>query len=181
MTNLLPPSAKKQIVIEYWTRVICAWVILWSVCLLVGSVLLWPTYVLLTGNNEAFSESVSAATERTQEFEKLSADLSVTSRRGEEIVTLSQQPLLSEIITSVRSAADPTTISLDRIGVVREEAGIESFQVSGIASDRQALADFRDQLERLSFVREVELPIANLAQNQDIPFSLSVAVIVENL
>lgn len=181
MTNLLPPTAKKQIVVEYWTRVICAWVLLWSVCLFIGVVLLWPTYVLLTGNNEAFAESASAATERTNEYQELSNVLTRASMHAEEIVTIGTRPLLSDVVRDVLTVVDTSKVEITGIQIAREEAQLLPFTVSGEAVDRLALAQLRDSIESLPFVGGVDLPIENLAKNEDISFSLRVTVLNEKL
>ena len=46
--------------------------------------------------------------------------------------------------------------------------------ISGDATTRQALADFRDRLLRQPEISDVVLPISNLAKDRDIKFSISV-------
>ena len=181
MTNLLPPNAKKQIVAEYWARMICAWVLVWSVCLLIGVVLLWPTYVLLTENIAARSDSVSAATERTAEFETLRAELQQSTRQAQAVLTLTEQVPLSSVVDDVWSLARPPQISLQSISVGRSGATLKPIAVSGRAFDRRSLAQFRDQLEALPYVETVDLPIESLARNENISFSLTVIVLADTL
>lgn len=176
MTNLLPPAAKKQIAFEYWTRVLCAWVALWSVCMLVGVILLWPTYVLLTGNNAVYAESASEATERVGEFESMSKTLTASSKQAETIVGLSKQEPLTLILDDVWEVVEAHRVEISGVQISREKDVLQPFSISGQADDRQALAQFRDALEALPFVSSVNLPIENLAQNQDISFSLVVKV-----
>ncbi len=179
MTNLIPPAAKKKVVFEYWTRVVCAWGVLWSVCILVGAFLLWPTYVLLTGNNSAYASFFSAASERSDEYEELSKQLVVTSLQAKQIVELSNQMKLSDVLSDIWSVTDQDVIEVDKLTIDRDEAGLAPIVISGNASDRKSLAAFRDELQKLEYVTNVELPIKNLAKNEDINFSLQVLVKIE--
>ena len=42
MINLIPPSAKKSIKIEYWVRVLSVWLLIWSLVLVASVGILWP-------------------------------------------------------------------------------------------------------------------------------------------
>jgi len=175
MTNLLPPAAKKEIIVEYWTRVICAWVILWSVCLFIGVVLLWPTYVLLSGNNEAYADSVSAATERTTEYAELSKELIQSSQRAQQIVTFGARPRLSELAAAVLGVADGQAVTITDISLTRTDGELLPLRITGEAIDRLALAQARTDVLALPFVSAVSLP-PDLAQNENITFSLTITI-----
>lgn len=180
MTNLLPPDAKKQIVIEYWTRLICSWVILWSVCMFIGVVLLWPTYVLLTGSNAVITKSAEIAIERTNEYDELSQLLTTASMNAQQIVALENNPVLSKLVEDIFNSIDTANIEITSISITRNQNEIQPISVNGIANDRISLAQLRDALQALPFVGAVNLP-GDLAQNQDINFVLSITVIDEPL
>ena len=177
MTNLLPPAAKKQVIREYWLRMGSAWVMLWSVSLLVGAVLLWPTYVLLSGNNQAFMQSSVAAADSTVEFEALSRGLNESMRQAEDIMRLSKQQLFSIIADDVWEIVNRTNVTIDRLSLSRADGALQPFSVGGTAADRESLAEFRDQLQALPYVDTVELPIENLAGSEDIDFALEIIVL----
>jgi len=183
MTNLIPGSAKKKIVQEYWMRVVCAWVVLWSLCILVGVVLLWPTYVLLSGNNSAYAEFFSDATERSAEFEASGQQLAAATRQSIDIIQLSEQPTLSSILVDVWSAVGSVAVTIEDIDIIRSELEetLNPINITGEAVNRQALADFRLSLQSLPYVTAVDLPIENLAQNEDIAFTMTVAVNFDTL
>lgn len=176
MTNLLPPHAKRQIVLEYWVRVVCVWVLLWSGCLLVGSLLLWPTYVLLSGNNQAFAESVSAATERTTEYRDLSQVLTNATKQAQTAVQLSTQNKLSAVMTDLWQVIEQGSIDVSDVSLGKTDGVLHAVAISGVARDRLSLAAFRNRLEQVPYVSNIDLPIENLAQNQNIPFSLQVSI-----
>jgi len=181
MTNLIPRSAKKKIVQEYWMRVVCAWVVLWSLCILVGVVLLWPTYVLLSGNNAAYAEFFSDASERSAEFEASGQQLVEATRQSIDIIRLSEQATLSSVLADIWSTVDASTIVIEDIDITRSEVQetLNPIGITGEASNRQALADFRSSLQALPYVTAVDLPIENLAQNEDIAFTMTVTIALE--
>lgn len=176
MTNLLPPHAKKQIVIEYWTRVICAWVMLWSLCLVVGVVLLWPTYFLLSENNAGQEQSAIAASERSSEFKDIRGELTMATKQATEISLLSNRKKLSTVMSEVWNATDQRVIVISSLSVERTVDGLQPIIVSGTAADRQSLADYRDALEAIPYVASVDLPIGNLAKREDITFTLTALI-----
>jgi len=175
MTNLLPPAAKKQIVFEYWVRVFSVWVILWSVCLLISAIVLWPTYVLIVGSSEAYADSVLDASERTAQYESISQVLSQATKQAQTIVINDRQTKLSVVFTAVENAAG-SEVDLSGVTVKRNKTAIDPVQVQGVASNRQSLAAFKDRLETIPYVASVDLPIENLAENQDIVFTISVII-----
>ena len=175
MTNLLPPAAKKQIVFEYWIRVFSVWIILWSVCLLISAIVLWPTYILIVGSSEAYADSVLDASERTAQYESISQTLSQATKQAQTIVIQDRQTKLSAIFSDVENAAGPE-VDLSGVTVNRNKSDIDPVRVQGIASNRQSLAAFKNRLETIPYVVSVDLPIENLAENQDIVFTLSVII-----
>jgi len=180
MTNLIPPAAKKQIVLEYWVRVISVWVIVWAVSLLVSAFVLLPTYVLIVGSSAAYADSVADASERTAAYESISTTLTQASKQAQVVVVNARQPQLSAVFADISNTATQG-IELVGVSIDRTDTGLGSIAVRGEATDRQALAMFRDRLEALSYVESVDLPIENLAENRDIEFSLSILVSTQSL
>jgi len=175
MTNLLPPTAKKHIVFEYWVRVVSTWVIFWSLCLLISAVLLWPTYVLIVGSSAAFADSVKDASARTAEYDGMSESLTQATKQAQTVIIHNRQTKLSQLFTDMTNTAGQG-IRISDVRITRGTKQMEPMQVQGVATDRQSLAQFRDRLELLPYVASVDLPIENLAQNQDIEFNLSVTI-----
>lgn len=175
MTNLLPPVAKKQIVFEYWVRVFSAWVILWSVCLVISAVLLWPTYVLIVGSSAAYADSVVDATERTVEYESISRSLTQATKQAQTAIIADRQTKLSTIFADVASNAQQG-VTLTGVSLGRTADSVDPVRVQGVATNRQTLAEFKNRLEVISYVQSVDLPIENLAENQDIVFNILVNV-----
>ena len=173
MTNLIPPQAKKQVTHIYWLRQLCAWMIVWSVAFCIGLLLLWPTYLLLSGTNAAYIATAASATERTATFDEMVTELNQSNDQARRVIVNQQAPNLSGIISDVWDEVR-VGVSISGISIARQDNLITPFTVTGEASDRQTLAAFRDRIVALPFVESVNLPIENLAQNQDISFTLTV-------
>jgi hypothetical protein len=67
-------------------------------------------------------------------------------------------------------------ILIDRLNLTQEDAKILPVRITGTATDRQALASFRDRMLAHPLISEVDLPISNLANDKDILFSLVVTM-----
>ena len=175
MTNLIPPTAKKELVRLYWIRVVSAWALLWSVCLLIGGALLLPTYVLIAGTSGAYSSTVASATERTEVYDGMVAELELSTQKARRILQKSAEPQLSHFIEDVWKV-NGQGVAVNSIKLTRVPEGIGPIIVTGQANDRQTLAAFRDRIEALPYVGDVNLPIGDLAQNQDIIFSITITI-----
>lgn len=176
MTNVLPPHAKKQIVIEYWTRMVSAWVVVWSLCLLLGAALLWPTYVLLNGKTAAYQNAADQATERTDEFATLGRELVASTQQAEYLVRLKDRQTLSSVMSDVWQVANQKPVSITSLSLAKADGTLVTFRIEGVADDRLALADFRTSLLELPYVADVELPLSDLAENRDIEFGLQITL-----
>ena len=177
MINLIPPSAKRSLKFEYWVRVFSVWLIIWSVALFIGACFMFPTYVLIGSQISATAEEAELAQENVESFNLVSRDLVRASQQAKFAVDELTLPKISAYQTLLKQF-EGQGIEVENISINRseEETGIAPISVNGVAVDRRALAEFRDRLVANEAIEEVELPIANLAQDRNISFSLSVVI-----
>lgn len=173
MINLIPPTAKKSILREYWLRVLSVWFAVWSIALLIGVAVLVPSYVLIVSQVKVYSESATKASQKILDFENVSKDLVRSSQLAGTLLSGLKDPRMSDYTARFKELQS-SGISISKITVSRAEVGLGPAQLSGEAKNRQALADFRDRLRAQPEVSAVDLPISNLAKDKDIQFSLSV-------
>lgn len=173
MINLIPPVAKKSIVLEYWVRVLTVWLLLVSFSVVVGILVLWPPYVLVTTQVDVYAESADQASAKIATYENVSTDLIKASQQARIIVDSSKSFTMSKYIYLFESLQNPG-IKMSEIKLLRTGTGIAPIALFGTASDRQMLADFRDRLLAEEEVSTVDLPISNLAKDKDINFSIIV-------
>jgi len=180
MTNLIPPEAKTELVRLYWIRMVSVWGLLWSASLLVGSLLLYPTYLLITGTNAAYVETAAQVSERTEAHGLLVANLNRSNQEAVAIVRAANEVSLSDLLQDIWSVNEEG-IDITSVELMRGVGEIAPIRLMGEATNRQSLALFRNRLEALPYVTEVNLPIENLAGNQDITFNISVTINSDNL
>lgn len=175
MINLIPPSAKRSLLIEYWVRVMSSWLIIWSVALFASASILYPAYVLIGSQVSANEVSADEASEKVASFENVSTSLERASLQARAIVNQLSTPVFSEYIKLFESLQG-TGIQLKKIELSREDAGVAPVTLVGVANNRQSLASFRDRLLAEEEVVSVDLPISNLASDKDIQFTITVTL-----
>ena len=176
MINLLPKSAKRSLLFEYWIRVVSVWLIVWSVVLFASAVILLPAYVLIHSQVEVYEESATAALEKVAVYENISTVLLQAGAEARMILNEATSPKLSYYVDQINGLLE-SGISINDINISRDANGIAPISIQGVAIDRQTLAAFRDRLQADPLVRDVNLPISNLAQDRDIIFSMTITVI----
>lgn len=175
MINLIPPSAKKSLAIEYWVRVVSVWLVIWACALFAATLVLLPAYVLISTQVEIYSASAAEASQKVATFENVSVALVQASQEARMVMSETEVVQFSEYI-DLFARLEGETIQVSEISLARSVAGIGSVRMSGIAVDRQSLASFRDRLLAEAAVASVDLPISNLAQDRSIPFSIVVEI-----
>lgn len=175
MINLIPQSAKKQIIIEYWLRVLTVWIILLSVVAVVGMAIMFPVYVLVKTQADVYRESADAAVQKIAVYENVSTGLVQSSQQAKIILETNREAPLTQYI-SLFGALESDSLILSGFLINRGKNGVESVQLTGTALNRQALADFRDRLLAIEVVEKVDFPISNLAKDRDISFDMTVTL-----
>jgi len=175
MINLIPPIARKSIVIEYWVRVISVWFFILAAVATVAIFLALPVYVLLSTQVNVYEQSAAEATQRVNEYDLSAGALVRANVMAQKIYELEEVEKFSTTITDIE-ALQGSDIVIEGFNFTRTENKLAPVEVSGTAATRQALADFREALLTQKNVSDVVLPISNLAKDRDIEFSLSVVL-----
>ena len=176
MINLIPPEAKKSIATEYWVRVVTVWLWLLTASAVISAVLLLPVFVLIDTQVSAYRDSVNAAIEKIVTFENVSLELARATTQAQRIMGTDDHVRLSDLVYQLRSL-EGTGVALDEVRISRTDGGVSPILITGEAVDRRSLSDFRDRLLANENVSEVDFPIANLAKDRDIPFSMTVTIV----
>ncbi len=175
MINLIPPPAKKAIKQEYWVRVGTIWFVIWSIAGIIGGVTLLPTYVLINSQVQVYSATAAAASEKIASYKDMADALVQTSNQARLIIETARLEPVSVHAARIAAATDES-ITLLGLSLTRVDSGFAPVTVTGIARDRQSLAAFRDRLLIDERITSVDLPIANLAQDRNIPFTLTIMI-----
>jgi hypothetical protein len=175
MINLIPPSAKKSIIAEYWSRVISVWFAVWFAAILAGISVLVPAYVLIASQVKVYTDSATAASEEIVDFENVTKELTRSSQQAKLLLDGFSEPLMSDYV-ALFTKLEGDDVTVTKMNIIRSGKIVGPVQISGEATTRQALADFRDRLRAQPEVTAVDLPISNLAKDKDIQFTLSISL-----
>lgn len=170
MINLIPPLAKKKIVIEYWVRTISMWSWLAGTALFLIAILFIPLNIYII-NQESYLIAThnSNKTEQTNHQKNL-AQLTKANQQAQILLTTKSEYTMSELLL-VLFGAIGNEVKLDEISLNQMTDPV--LVVSGVATDRQSLVQLRDTLEAEENFLTVDLPISNLIKERDIPFSIT--------
>ncbi len=178
MINLIPPQAKRFVLYEYVARTAVIAGVATIFLLMIAASLAVPQLVLLRAQHAAITEQYNSSQSEGEEVAALTAEVEAANQLIAHVQSASTyQPLVPFVnaILMYESAA----VSITRVSVVRDDEGsVSAVQVVGRAATREDLATFKEALEADSLVDSVDLPIANLAKDRDVPFNIAVSIAV---
>jgi hypothetical protein len=175
MINLIPPTAKKRIVLEYWLRVLTVWLALCVVAALFGLLIMLPTYVLVRGQVDAYKGSAAEASAKIADYEGVAKSLVSASQNAKTVLdTIKTEQISTHLELFDRLESED--LVLTDVLVTRGVDGFEPISLKGTAINRQAIANFRDRLLSEPTVESVDFPISSLAKDRDIPFTMTVVL-----
>lgn len=173
MANLIPPAAKKAVIIEYWIRVVTVWLCLIGLAVVIMVCLQAPTMVLVNAQLQAYSEKYSAAIDRSNEFEAAQESIAEANTLATLLVEESDPVRLTELRAILDELAGDD-VEVTGFVFVTEADALAPITVRGIADTRSALALFAEAVEEHALFAQAELPISNLARDRDITFSITI-------
>lgn len=175
MINLIPASAKKSLIKEYWVRAVSVWFLLWATTLFLGMFLLVPSYVLIDSQVSAYKDSAASASEKIANYKKVSDELTRSGKLATIMKDNFALDFASDYVTLFRNL-EYSGITISEISIERTDKGIAPIRIAGVATDRQALAAFRDRALEEEQIIAVDLPISNLAKDKDINFEITATI-----
>lgn len=174
MVNLIPPGAKKSVIIEYWLRVLTVWSIVMTIVSVLFAVTFMPVYVSVDSKIEAYQESAALASQKIASFQAVSKELTHSTQQAQLLISSTQETSLSKII-DLFDSLETDGIDFSQVYVSKVTGGdLAPVTLNGTARDRQALADFKDRLLDQESIESVDFPISNLTKDRDISFSITV-------
>jgi len=176
MVNLLPPTAKRKYVIEYYMRALTVLLFLLTAAMLVLGALMLPLWVSVEIQNKALSAPYAQAVADTASYVELEDKITSANLLVNELDRVRRyEPLLPRILL-IHSLAGSEVV-INSVAEQRTKEGVVAeVSVTGVAATRAALAAFRDRLEADKQFTSVALPISNLAKDLEVPFSVTITV-----
>lgn len=173
MINLIPPSAKKQIIHEYWLRVISIWFFILTGIFCILASLLLPVYVLINSQVAVYAPDAEVAINEAKSYDLSSTQLVLASKEAKLLLQLKEKTRFSELTETLFKLQNPG-ITINYLKFQETPTGLAPIDISGAATTRQSLANFRENLLQNPIIDTVDLPISNLALDKDIDFNISV-------
>lgn len=172
MINLIPEEAESVVKREYALRVGGTLSFLLGAVFLVLTIALIPTYVLIDAQ---ITTSVRQAEESglSEEFARADSEVKTTRSLLRRLRGDVPAVLGSTAIEEIRSVA-PSGISFRFFRIEEEKGTLKKVHVQGTASSREVLASFRGAVEQSDLFATAEVPIADLARDINLPFTMTV-------
>ncbi len=178
MINLLPPQGYTSLRREYMLRVGATVLFLFGgVCaiLVVASI---PTFVLISAQIDALEIDVVRNEYADDSFIEAGKEVDETRAIVAQLASDNGPIRASDIITEVERYATGGIVFKNYV-ISNAEPGI-AVQVQGVAPTRKSLAALKNALEESALIEEVELPIADLARDVDVPFAMTLTLVADN-
>lgn len=173
MINLIPPVVKTAIIKEYWVRVISVFLFICGFVSVAALLTILPTYVFVSGQVDVYANSASEAAQRVSEYDLSAGALIKANTMAQKIFELRATQNFSKVIEQL-SGLEGGGVQIESYNFSRNEKNLNPVMVTGVATTRLALSDFRDRLLKEDNITDVVLPISNLTKDKDIEFSISV-------
>lgn len=175
MANLIPQDAKKIVVREYWLRVASVWMFLLTVAGLIIGALMVPTYILIDSQHQALANRFSDA--RSQHDAFASATESITRANTlARYLDRSNNTITFIDLKKMVEASAGQAVTVQQYTFSQEPNKPSPLTISGVASNRTELIAFKDALLTQAVFSDVELPLSNLAGDQNVSFSMTLTV-----
>lgn len=171
MVNLLPKKETARIISSYYVRFVTSLLLLLSGILFVGGALLIPSYLLAQNTAEAGGRYVRAL-EETVGLKERTGATSEVRRLAEKTRILNElnlEPVTANFFEDVLNEK-PRSVAL--VGFALSSGKEMAFSVTGIADTRSGLLSFVNALKNNGQMKNVEIPVNQLAVDKDVPFSI---------
>lgn len=174
MVNLLPQKYIRTLKRTYYVRLVTTLVLLLTIGVAVGAILLIPSYVVAERAAESAERYLAAIEETTSLRERagVSQTVRALSERLRILNANTQQPRGGAALDALL-AERTEGIRITGIGFAKGDSDAIALSVAGVASSRTALLTFVDALRSAGTFGGVDVPVSQLAQDANIPFSIT--------
>lgn len=175
MINLIPPEGEKAVRREYLLRTgaTAACIIGFVFLVLSGSLL--PTYILTGVHIKEYQEKVDAEKDIAQVFQDAEKEVKLSEELLTQLKSGSSSRSVSELIRAVEEKT-PQGITFKAFQMNTAKRGADTLLVQGVAATREDLVRFKNTLKEVPLFEKVEIPIADLARDTSLPFSITITL-----
>jgi len=174
MINLLPRETQKKFTQRYYLALFSFLFFGLTIVALIGAGLLVPSY-LLARSEAASAERYVGAIEETVGLKEQSGatkEVAVLAERVDILSSFENIPITAHVLSEIERAL-PAKVSLKAVRIQHGNPGEGAVTVTGVADSRTDLLRFSDVLKGNVFFQGVSVPIGQLVNETDVPFSFS--------
>jgi hypothetical protein len=173
MFTLLPQQQKKSLFRQYRTRLSIVFLVFIASFFLVSTILLLPSYVYLSFSKSTLDEQVVSLEKKIKDKSNKGI---MTILGGIQSNLALIKPDETEVASVIKKVTDDmnSDISISSFSYTFSANNNSSLTFKGVAKTRSALIDFSKELKKELLFSGVDLPISNLAKENDISFNITV-------
>lgn len=173
--NILPLSEKRNIKTEYWMRFTVVVLNLLSILGVLFILLLFPSYFLSKTRESIVERQLQVFNQDNPDIAK--QDITKTkdeiNNKLRTIINSSPKYTISDKILENILKNKTSGIVFLQIVLNKDADGLSSVQLRGIAKNRDSLRNFKTQLESNSEFLNIDLPISNFLEKENLNFTIS--------
>ncbi len=173
MINLIPSQGHTALKHEYLLRVASVYGFLFSGVLIASTILMLPTYLLISSQLSGAMDESSRVEETKRAFDVAFEEIKVANtlmaQLRKKTNVLSGTTVIEEVVRVAGAG-----IAFSAFNVSTENELPSKVQVQGVAANRSALASFKNTLEASPLFLTALVPIADLARDTNLPFLITI-------
>jgi type IV pilus assembly protein PilM len=176
--NVLPPEEKKALRSQYWARLMTIFFNLLSLTGVLAILLLVPSYLLSVSKESLAEERLELFNLNNPEITTLNIDKAINDINSK-LSLLSSQEIdqqISEKVFGWLLKNKPNGVTFSQLLYSRRTDGVAALEVHGMASNRAVLRDFKTILDGNINYAEVNLPISDFLEKNNLPFTISIII-----
>lgn len=175
IVNVLPEKEKKSLCLKYWIRFSTVLLNLIALVVIISTVLLFPSYFLSLSKEKLAESELETFNKENVEFTTADIDKTINTINSKLSILDKGVPsyqVSDKVIDNILSnRTDGITFS--QIFFNRQSTG-STLEIHGVATNRDALRNFKTKLDNNPNFTEVNLPISNFLEKTDLVFSVSI-------
>lgn len=182
--NVLPGKEKKTLHRQYWLRFFTVLLNLVAIASATAAFLLFPSYFLSRSKESLVESKLEAFNTQnpnltTSNIDKIINDVNLKLDlldKGEPLYQVSDKAINNVLLSRTTGITFSQIIFNKRIVKGSNGTSISEVNVNGTAATRDALRNFKTILDSNPNFKNVELPISNFLEKNDLPFSITITL-----
>ncbi len=177
MINVLPDSEKKSLRLEYWTRFITVVLSFITLLSVISILLVFPSYFFSVSKYNIANNRLEAFNRENPEIATENLDKSIADINSKLVLLSEKQSssTVSDTIIKDLTSNLPSGIRLNSITYSVNPTN-RTIVISGRASDRTTLRNFKSSLDANTNFTKVDLPISDFIERTNINFTISITM-----